>query len=96
MDALENHAIVEPVERNDALVSHEVPSHSSDRLPKELLQSILIESLRARKHERLHRIVMRMVILAEKTGLDLKNALEREAANIKQLGDRRIARNSLA
>ena len=60
-----------------------------DRFAKEKLQLVGVERRRAGEDERLHGVVVFVVVLAQKAGFDFENAVERKAADVEQVGDRR-------
>jgi hypothetical protein len=91
VNSLEHDAVIKPDERHDTLIAHEVARVRGDRVTEEGLQPRRIERPRAHKRERLHRIVVLVVVLVEEAGLDLQNAVKRKAANVDDLGNRRLA-----
>src|ERR1039458_3463835 len=92
MNALEDNTMVKAVECNDSLVPHQILGIFRDRLAEELLQATLVERRRAREYERLNVVVVLMMIFAEKSWFDFENTIERKAAYIEQIADRRITK----
>ena len=76
VNSLEHNAVIKSRERHDTLVSHQVACVRGDRVTEERLQLRRIERPRARERERLHCIVVLVVVLVKETGLDLQNAVQ--------------------
>src|SRR6202008_4814181 len=91
VNTLQNHAVIEPGGRHDALVTHQIACMGGDQVAEERLQLRGIKRPLAPERERLHRIVVLVVILPKEAGFALKNAVKREAADVDYRGYRRVA-----
>src|SRR5713226_5479204 len=87
--------MIETVERDDSLVSHQILCTFRNRLTEKVLQPTLVKRRRAIEHKRLNGVVVLMMVLSKKIRFDFEDAVERKATDIEQIRDRGVTEINL-